>query len=161
MTFWEKKKMDEMTVEEWESLCDGCGRCCLVKMEDDETGKIYFTRLACQFLDLVSCRCEIYENRFRCEVSCLAVRDCLAHHPHWLPESCAYRCLHEGRKLPDWHPLRHGGSRERAMIASVGPWAVSVMDLDPLHLDPEAFLIRFSGQDGIEVWGYDDEEEEG
>ena len=106
--FWEHKKLEEMTVPEWESLCDGCGLCCLIRFEDEETGEIIPTRVHCRLFDAGACRCTDYENRKK------TVPDCIKLTPHnidaleWMPPSCAYRRLHEGKSLPAWHPLVTG-----------------------------------------------------
>jgi uncharacterized cysteine cluster protein YcgN (CxxCxxCC family) len=106
--FWEVKSLAQMTVREWESLCDGCGLCCLVRFEDEETGEIIPTRVHCKLFDPDACRCNDYANRVR------HVPDCIKLTPHniealeWMPRSCAYRRLHEGRDLADWHPLVSG-----------------------------------------------------
>lgn len=106
--FWKTKSLAEMSQAEWESLCDGCGRCCLIKMEDEDTGRYYFTDIGCRLFDTGSCRCRDYENRDR-EVS-----DCVRLTPEnsgelgWMPPSCAYRLLAEGKDLPAWHPLVSG-----------------------------------------------------
>ncbi|TWI70656.1 hypothetical protein LZ24_02226 [Desulfobotulus alkaliphilus] len=151
MDFWKRKKLEEMSREEWESLCDGCGRCCLVKMEEEETNRIYYTRLACEFLDLESGRCRIYAERFSSKAECLAICDCLKNHPDWLPPSCAYRCLHEGRDLPFWHPLLQNPHTKLPPGIGVGDWAFSVREMDLYALDLEAHLISFGGADGSEV----------
>ncbi|MEQ8667110.1 MAG: YcgN family cysteine cluster protein [Rhodospirillales bacterium] len=106
--FWKTKTLDQMTRDEWESLCDGCGKCCLNKLEDDDTGAIHHTDVACRLLDLETCRCRDYANR-KAEVP-----DCQVLTPvgvpgfRWLPSTCAYRLISEGKPLPDWHPLVSG-----------------------------------------------------
>ncbi len=106
--FWETKRLAEMSPAEWDSLCDGCGQCCLNKIEDEDTGRIYLTRLACSLLDLGSCRCKDYENRFARMPDCLSVDLKAVKRLKWLPESCAYRRINEGRGLAWWHPLVSG-----------------------------------------------------
>lgn len=106
--FWESKSLHELTAQEWEALCDGCGRCCLHKLEDEDSGLLYLTNVACRLLDLHSCSCRHYPDRRR------QVPDCVQLTPDnigactWLPETCAYRRRAEGRALPEWHPLRSG-----------------------------------------------------
>ena len=106
--FWKRKRLDEMSRDEWESLCDGCALCCLHKLEDEETGDVYFTDIACKLLDLEKCRCTDYESRAKKVSMCLVLS---ADEPaafRWLPGTCAYRLLAEGDDLPDWHPLVSG-----------------------------------------------------
>jgi hypothetical protein len=106
--YWETKSLDEMSDDEWDSLCDGCGQCCLNKIEDEDTGRIFLTRLACGLLDIGSCRCKDYENRFAKMPDCLKIDLKKVRTLAWLPESCAYRRLDEGRGLAWWHPLISG-----------------------------------------------------
>lgn len=106
--FWETKSLEEMTRAEWESLCDGCGQCCLVKIEDEDTSGIYLTRLACRLLDIGSCRCSDYANRHDSEPDCIVITSQNVHELTWLPQTCAYRRLAEGRGLAWWHPLVSG-----------------------------------------------------
>jgi len=94
-----------MNPEEWESLCDGCGLCCLVKIEDEDSGEVYNTTVSCKQLDIESCRCCDYENRLNDVPMCTKLTLENISQLHWLPETCAYKCLHENRPLPDWHPL--------------------------------------------------------
>jgi uncharacterized cysteine cluster protein YcgN (CxxCxxCC family) len=107
-SFWRTKSLTELTSDEWESLCDGCGRCCLKKLEDETTGRIAYTDVACRLLDSKRCRCRRYAERNA------LVPDCLTLDPHdtrsfaWLPVTCAYRKLAEGRPLSWWHPLVSG-----------------------------------------------------
>ena len=106
--YWETKRLEEMTEAEWEALCDGCGKCCLNKIEDIETGEIAPTRVACRLLDLGSCRCADYEDRKRLVSDCIVLSpDNVAEIP-WMPRSCAYRRIAEGRGLDWWHPLVSG-----------------------------------------------------
>lgn len=124
--FWETKSLKEMTREEWESLCDGCGQCCMVKIEDEDTGGIYLTRLACRMLDIGSCRCSDYKNRHASEPDCIVIRPKNLRDLTWLPKTCAYRRIDEGRGLEWWHPLVSGdpNSVHEAGI-SVRDWARS------------------------------------
>jgi uncharacterized cysteine cluster protein YcgN (CxxCxxCC family) len=96
--------MADLSDDEWEALCDGCGKCCLHKLEDEDTREILFTSVACRLLDIDRCRCTRYATRRREVPDCLDIREAL-HHPHWLPETCAYRLIAGGLPLPAWHPL--------------------------------------------------------
>lgn len=106
--FWETKTLDEMSDAEWESLCDGCGRCCLHKLEDEDTRDIFYTDIACKLLDTDKCRCKHYSTRFERVPDCLSVRPLSEEKLHWLPNSCAYVKLAKGEPLSDWHPLISG-----------------------------------------------------
>lgn len=106
--FWETVPLNQMTTEQWESLCDGCGKCCLNKLEDWDTGEIHFTNIACTLFDDKTCRCTNYEQRFETVPDCIKLKPAdIASYP-WLPSTCAYRRLDEGKDLPDWHPLLTG-----------------------------------------------------
>lgn len=106
--FWQRKRLHEMTAAEWESLCDGCGLCCLNKLEDADTGEVYHNDLACRFMNADTCRCTVYPERTRHVPGCTTLTPDTVGDYHWLPYTCAYRTLAEGRPLPDWHPLRSG-----------------------------------------------------
>lgn len=106
--FWETKTLEAMTAAEWEALCDGCGRCCLNKLEDEDTGEIVLTRLACALLDIGKCRCSDYPNRFAKMPDCINLTPEKVRSLSWLPASCGYRRVKEGRGLAWWHPLVSG-----------------------------------------------------
>ena len=106
--FWDVVPLSEMSDEQWESLCDGCAKCCLLKLEDEDTGEIAFTNVACRQLDLQSCRCKNYSRRSRLVPDCVTMTPENIPNLSWMPKSCAYRRLSEGRGLPSWHPLLTG-----------------------------------------------------
>ena len=106
--FWKRKTLAEMTTAEWESLCDGCGRCCLNKLEDEDTGKIFFTDVGCRLLDSAACRCCNYAHRTQVVDDCVQLTPDNIGELNWLPPTCAYRVLAEGGKLAWWHPLVSG-----------------------------------------------------
>jgi len=106
--FWQGKTLVDLTAAEWEALCDGCGRCCLHKLEDEDTGELYFTNVACRLLDLTTCRCRKYARRVELIPDCFVLSPSNPELFEQLPSTCAYRLLAEGRPLPDWHPLVSG-----------------------------------------------------
>jgi len=107
--FWEKYRFDKLTTDEWEALCDGCGKCCLNKLEDEDTGVVVFTSVACRLLDNETCRCSQYEIRRQFVPECIVLTPkTLPDVAYFMPHSCAYRRMHEGRGLADWHPLVSG-----------------------------------------------------
>jgi uncharacterized cysteine cluster protein YcgN (CxxCxxCC family) len=106
--FWRRKSLQEMTGAEWESLCDGCGRCCLNKLEDIDTGEIFWTDVACKLLDGETCRCTNYRNRRKHVPDCVKLTPNNVGKLSWLPPTCAYRLIEEGRDLYWWHPLVSG-----------------------------------------------------
>lgn len=108
MSFWHDKSLREMTDAEWESLCDGCARCCMIKLEDEDTGEVHYTSLVCDLLDTDTCRCSRYPERHELVPDCIEFDADLAGTLRWLPTTCAYRRLAEGRDLPAWHPLVSG-----------------------------------------------------
>jgi uncharacterized protein len=106
--FWRTKTLKQMSQREWESLCDGCGKCCLHKMEDEESGAIYHTNVACRLLDLETCQCGNYSQRKRLVPDCVQLSPDNIERFEWMPSTCAYRLLAAGQDLPEWHPLVTG-----------------------------------------------------
>ena len=124
--FWEEKPLDKMSRAEWESLCDGCGKCCLHKIEDEITGAVHPTNVACRLLDRHSCRCSSYKTRRAFVPDCVRLSAANVDRYQWLPATCAYRLRAEGKPLPEWHPLLTGDpdSVHRAGM-SVRGWTIS------------------------------------
>ena len=106
--FWKTVPLERMTESQWESLCDGCGRCCLHKLRDEDTDAIAFTDVSCRLLDTHTCRCTRYDTRQRYVPDCVSLTPAALQDIDWLPPSCAYRLVAEGKDLPVWHPLRSG-----------------------------------------------------
>ncbi len=108
--FWRNKSLNEMNRDEWEALCDGCAKCCLHRLEDEETREIYFTNVHCRLLEVESGQCTDYRNRSRLVSDCVTLTVDNLDDPYWLPSTCAYRLLQEGKDLPQWHPLVSGNT---------------------------------------------------
>jgi uncharacterized cysteine cluster protein YcgN (CxxCxxCC family) len=129
--FWEAKTLDEMSETEWESLCDGCGKCCMVLLDEVETGRLYETSVACKLFDVKKRRCTDYANRIK------RVKDCVRLTPEnagaldWMPETCAYRRLARGEGLPDWHPLLTGAKKSVEDAGAAVMSAVSERKINP------------------------------
>jgi uncharacterized cysteine cluster protein YcgN (CxxCxxCC family) len=140
--FWRRKPLEEMTRQEWESLCDGCGRCCLVKFEEETSGEILFTNVACRLLNTETCRCRDYAHRTERIADCSVLWPPDPDRYRQLPETCAYRRLAEGGDLPQWHPLVSGDPATvvRAGI-SIGGKVLSEEYVHPDQL--EEHIIRF------------------
>jgi len=133
--FWKSKRLEEMTDVEWESLCDGCARCCLVKLQDEDTGRILYTDVGCTLLDTKTCRCRDYPNRQAEVCDCVRLTPETVRSLSWLPMTCAYRLVGEGKDLPDWHPLVSGtrDSVHEARASVRGKVFASEDDLPPEH----------------------------
>ena len=106
--FWQSVKLADMTAAQWEAVCDGCAKCCLVKLQDEDSGEIVFTDIVCNLLDQQSCRCTHYEERTKLVPDCVKLSKDNLDKIDFMPPSCAYRLLHEGKDLPQWHPLVSG-----------------------------------------------------
>jgi len=137
--FWRGRTLKDFSKSEWESLCDGCGRCCLVKLEDEDTGEIYFTDVGCRLLDVATARCADYGHRAR------RVKDCLKLDPEnaaalkWLPPTCAYRLIADGQDLPDWHPLVSG---RRDSVVEAGVSILGKVDTLETGLSVDELMTR-------------------
>ncbi len=140
--FWKKKSLEEMSSVEWEALCDGCGRCCLHKLENEDTSEVFHTRVACRLLEIRQCRCSRYAQRKELEPDCVVVTPLLALNLDWIPKTCAYRLLAEGKELESWHPLVSGDP------ASVHRAGVSVRD----YAIPEDQVEEDEMEDMILEW---------
>ncbi len=140
--FWRHYTLSELNSAEWEALCDGCGLCCLVKLEDDDSGEVVYTKVSCMLLDTKTARCSDYAHRKS------RVPDCLQLTPEavplfkWLPPSCAYRRIYEGKALPNWHPLitGHADSVKKAK-KSVAGRCIPETEVDPEEL--EEYVVRW------------------
>ena len=108
--FWQTVKLADMSAAQWEALCDGCAKCCLVKLQDEDSGEIVFTDIVCNLLDQQSCRCTHYEERTKLVPDCVKLTKDNLDKIDFMPPSCAYRLLHEGKDLPSWHPLVSGSA---------------------------------------------------
>lgn len=145
--FWRTKTLDQMTPEEWESLCDGCGRCCLLKLEDEDTGEIAYTDVGCTLLDGRSCRCSDYPNRQEKVPDCVRLTPEAVERLPWLPRTCAYRRVAEGRGLAWWHPLVSGDpdTTRLAGISVSGRLAGSETEFDDDDLLDQ--IVDWPGED--------------
>jgi uncharacterized cysteine cluster protein YcgN (CxxCxxCC family) len=142
LPFWKHKTLEQLTSEEWEALCDGCGRCCLVKLEDADTGEVIYTRVACRLLDISTCRCTNYAERHKYVEDCVQLSPESARTLPWLPESCAYRQVALGEDLAWWHPLV-AGDRDAINDAGVSVRAYAISEEKVKDGKFERFLLRW------------------
>ena len=151
--FWKTKNLREMSKDEWESLCDGCGLCCMVKLENIDTKEILTTNVACKYLDLKTCRCSDYDNRHK------NVPDCIALTPEkittlgWLPKTCAYRMVDEGKDLHPWHHLI-SNDKEAVHKAGVSKKGMIVSETSVTNI--EDYVIESLNRDLRKNYGPDE-----
>lgn len=139
--FWEKKPIHTLTRKEWEALCDGCGKCCLNKLEDDDSGAVALTRVACRLLDDDTCRCAQYDIRHQFVPDCIVLKPSnIEEHLYWIPQTCAYRLVFERKPLFDWHPLI-SGTAETVHAAGVSMQGQTVSEFDVADEDWEDHII--------------------
>lgn len=143
--FWKTKTLEAMSPQEWESLCDGCGKCCVSKLEDEDTGEIYFTSVACRLFNAETCRCCDYANRHALVSDCIGLTPQNVRTISWLPKTCGYRLVAEGRDLFPWHPLISGDpdSVHKAGISMRGRVTASESELD----EPEDYFEHMLEQE--------------
>ena len=140
--FWEAKPLTKLSQTEWEALCDGCGKCCLNKLEDEDSGEVALTRVACRLLDDATCRCTHYERRHQFVPDCIVLRpDNLDSHAYWMPETCAYRLLWKGKSLPEWHPLI-SGTPDSVHAAGISVQGTTVSEFDTPFEEWEDHIIE-------------------
>jgi len=147
--FWRRKTLGELTGEEWEAVCDGCGRCCLNKLEDWDTGEIVWTELACTLFDDQSCRCRDYDNRLAKVPDCLPLDAETVPQLTWLPPTCGYRLLAEGRDLYWWHPLV-SGDPETVHAAGISVRGKCRSEDGIAIEDYEAFVVDWPGENPMD-----------
>ena len=139
--FWEKP-LAQLSDAEWEALCDGCGKCCLNKLEDEDTGEVALTRVACRLLVDETCRCAHYEKRKTFVPDCIQLTSStIDQHMYWLPATCAYRLRHQGQPLPSWHPLI-SGDPESVHAAGISMRGRTLSEFDVAEEDWENFIIE-------------------
>lgn len=140
--FWKNKTLDEMTEEEWESLCDGCAKCCLIKLQDDETDAVAYTNIVCQYMDAETCHCKEYHKRNELVPNCVWLKPEMLDEFFWLPETCAYRLVGEGKDLYAWHPLVCG-DRGRVHSADVSVKGKVINELYVHPEDEQDYIVRW------------------
>ncbi len=131
---WIEKPLVDLTNDQWEALCDGCGKCCMAKLQDEETLKVYYTNVACELFDAQKCRCQDYDNRHEKVADCIALSLDRPDEFDWLPQTCAYRLRINSKPLPQWHPLITGNDNStHEANASVQNKTISACGADNLE----------------------------
>lgn len=140
--FWKHYTLTELTLAEWEALCDGCGLCCLIKLEDEETAEVAYTKVACKLLDCQTARCSDYPNRLDYVPDCIQLTPEKLQEIHWLPSSCAYRRVNEGKSLPSWHYL-NTGSRQTILQTRKSAAGRCLSETDIHEDEIEEYIVRW------------------
>lgn len=140
--FWKNYTLEQLNPAEWEALCDGCGQCCLIKLEDEDTREIAYTKVACKLLDCQTARCMDYENRLNFVPDCIQLDLEKLQSIRWLPSSCAYRRLNEGKNLPSWHYL-NTGSRKNVISAKKSAAGRCITELAVNAEEIEDYIVRW------------------
>lgn len=140
--FWKNYSLAELTQAEWEALCDGCGLCCLIKLEDEDTQEVAYTKVACKLLDCTTARCSNYPDRLQYVPDCIQLTSEKLQTIHWLPSSCAYRRVEQGKSLPSWHYLV-SGSRESVIQARKSAAGRCLSESDIHEDDIEDYIVRW------------------
>lgn len=146
LPFWKTKRLDQMDEAEWESLCDGCAKCCLLKLEDEDTGEIAYTKLHCRLLDAGTCQCSDYANRKLHVPDCVKLTPAGIEEIRWMPSTCAYRLVNEGKDLPEWHHLRCG-DRERVHTEGHSVRSRTVSEETVFDEDQEDWIVDWEGNE--------------
>ena len=140
--FWKKYTLTELTPAEWEALCDGCGLCCLIKLEDEELQEVAYTKVACKLLDCETACCSNYEQRLKYVPDCIQLTPEKLANIHWLPPSCAYRRLNEGKNLPTWHYLITG-TRTSVIKARKSAAGRCISETEVNEDDIDEYIVRW------------------
>jgi hypothetical protein len=152
--FWQRKALDEMSRAEWESLCDGCAKCCLVKLEDEDTAEILYTDVVCHLLDCEACACTDYKNRSVRVPTCVTLTPDNLKDLDWMPDTCAYKLLRDGKDLPWWHPLV-SGERESVHLAGISVRGKVLSEEEVTDDELDGRIVSWPHYDGLS--GDDDE----
>ncbi len=148
MTF-RQQPLADLDEQQWEALCDGCGLCCMHKFQDEDSGEMFYTNVACHLFDAASCRCTDYARRRQRVPDCMHIRTFTPEQFAWLPVSCAYRLRFEGRPLPDWHPLC-SGDRESVHAAGISMRHACVSECEVPEDERAAHILLHIGEDSHE-----------
>lgn len=143
--FWETKALKDLSRDEWESLCDGCGKCCMIRLEDEDTGDIHITNVACFLFERTDCACMDYPNRSTLVPDCVTLSPDNVADLHWMPETCAYKLVAHGKPLPEWHHL-NTGDRESIHEAGYSVRDRSVCETEVADEDLEEHLVNWPGE---------------